>query len=72
VKLNVGQTGFYRVKYSDEMLAALGGGVEDMSLGSVDRLSVQADAFQLAKAGKVSTSSALAIADKQREMSLCC
>jgi aminopeptidase N len=48
------------------LLARLGDGVADMSLSAVDRLAIQADAFQLAKAGKLSTHSALALADRYR------
>ena len=66
IKANVGQSGFFRVRYSDDLLDRLGGGVADMSLSSVDRLAIQADAFQLSKAGKLPTHSALALADRCR------
>lgn len=52
------------MRYSEDLLAALGDGVEDMSLQAVDRLAIQADAFALAKAGKLPTHMALAIADR--------
>ena len=45
-------------------MARLGDGIADMSLSAVDRLAIQADAFQLAKAGKLPTHSALALADR--------
>ena len=64
LKANAGQTAFFRVRYSDEMLAALGESIESLKLSPVDRLGVQSDAFALAKAGQLPTDRALALAVK--------
>lgn len=53
VKLNVGQKGFYRVKYSDEQLAALKKAIDGRVLGNIDRWGVQHDLFALYVAGMV-------------------
>lgn len=50
-KCNAGQAGFFRVRYSTELLDGLASAVASRELPSVDRLSVQADAFALATAG---------------------
>jgi len=64
VKGNAGQTAFYRIRYSDTLLAQLGDAVEQLALPAVDRLGVQSDAFALAKAGLLPTDKALALAAK--------
>ena len=64
VKGNAGQTGFYRIRYSDELLACLGDAIESIKLSPVDRLGVQSDAFALAKAGQLPTDRALALATR--------
>ena len=64
LKANAGQTAFFRVRYSDEMLAQLGDSIESLKLCPVDRLGVQSDAFALAKAGQLPTDRALALAVK--------
>ena len=64
VKGNSGQTAFFRIRYSDELLAQLGQAIESMQLSPVDRLGVQSDAFALAKAGQLPTDRALALAVK--------
>ena len=51
VKGNSGQSAFFRVRYSDELLVQLGEAIESLLLAPVDRLGVQSDAFALAKAG---------------------
>lgn len=56
-KLNLGQSGFYRVNYSPELTAAL---AEDIAnFGPLDRLGLLADAFDIAKAGYSSTAEAV-------------
>ena len=54
-KLNIGQTGFYRVSYDQlhiDRLAALNA---QGKLGPLDRLGLLADAFEIAKAGYAQT-----------------
>jgi len=62
VKGNAAQTAFYRIRYSDELLAQLGDAIESMKLAPVDRLGVQSDCFALAKSGQLATDKALGIA----------
>ena len=45
VKVNAGQTGFYRVSYSPEEWARLQAAVEGMQLPATDRLGLQNDAY---------------------------
>lgn len=59
VKLNPGQSGFYRVAYPPEMLKALKAPVLTNKLPAVDRLGLLDDAFALARAGQVKTAAAL-------------
>ena len=47
VKVNPGTTGFYRVKYSSELLDKLLPAVRKMELPATDRLSLQNDLFAL-------------------------
>ena len=49
LKLNAGQSGFYRVSYSEELLDALGGAFAGLSVA--DRVGVVSDLFALGKAG---------------------
>ncbi|MFB3060024.1 MAG: M1 family metallopeptidase, partial [Candidatus Binatia bacterium] len=62
VKVNKGQTGFYRVKYSPAMMTGLSRAVESMELSPEDRLGLENDAFALARAGFLSTQHALNLA----------
>ncbi len=59
VKVNNGQTGYYRVKYSTAMMTGLSRAVEAMELSPEDRLGLENDAFALARAGLLSTQHAL-------------
>ncbi|MBF8305033.1 MAG: puromycin-sensitive aminopeptidase [Acidobacteria bacterium] len=61
VKLNPGQSGFYRVAYSEELWERLTGAVRAGALPTVDRLGLLDDAFALARAGYVKTSAALRV-----------
>ena len=63
VKLNPGQSGLYRVAYSEELWRRLTGAVRDGALPTVDRLGLIDDAFALARAGYVKTSEALGVLD---------
>lgn len=57
LKLNHGQTGFYRVVYNPEHVTRLASQVTSFS--AVDRLGILSDAFEAAKAGYNDTNSAL-------------
>jgi len=61
VKFNAGQSGFFRVKYSEELSTRLGSAIKDLSLSTGDRLGVQNDAFALAKSGAIPLTQALAL-----------
>ncbi len=63
VKLNPGQSGLYRVAYSEEIWRRLTGAVRDGALPTVDRLGLIDDAFALARAGFQKTSAALRVLD---------
>ena len=51
VKVNSGQTGFYRVNYSPEDWSRLQGAVEALELPAIDRLGLQNDAYAMVRAG---------------------
>eukprot|EP00245_Coleochaete_scutata_P004190 TRINITY_DN1646_c0_g1_i1.p1 TRINITY_DN1646_c0_g1~~TRINITY_DN1646_c0_g1_i1.p1 ORF type:complete len:694 (+),score=142.25 TRINITY_DN1646_c0_g1_i1:286-2082(+) len=59
LKLNVGQSGIYRVNYTEAMWQGLAQAVSSLALPPVDRLGILSDAFALAKAGLLPTSLAL-------------
>ena len=61
VKLNPGQSGLYRVAYSEELSERLTAAVRAGALPTVDRLGLLDDAFALARAGYVKTSAALRV-----------
>jgi puromycin-sensitive aminopeptidase len=69
VKLNPGQSGFYRVAYSQELWRRLLPAVETKALPTVDRLGLLDDAFALARAGYWKTSSALRVLQAYRRES---
>jgi tricorn protease interacting factor F2/3 len=52
IKLNLGQHGFYRVSYSDDIMEDLKAAVENRSLDEVDRWGLQNDMFNLCLAGR--------------------
>ncbi len=58
-KLNLGQTGFYRVSYDTRQLEQIGAQVKLGDLSPIDRLGVLSDAFESAKAGFINTVDAL-------------
>jgi len=53
VKLNPGQTGFYRVRYAPALMASLMGALRGGELSTVDRLGLVSDAGALNKAGEM-------------------
>lgn len=59
LKLNRGQSGFYRVAYNASHLQRLGEQIRKGHLGATDRLGVLSDVFETAKAGKTDTAEAL-------------
>lgn len=59
VKLNTGETGVFRTKYSPELLAALKDPVARKELSTIDRLGILRDVFDLVCAGDISTVDAL-------------
>jgi len=61
LKVNAGQSGVYRVKYSQALLAALFPAIEALQLPPADRLGVEIDVFALAKAGLQPTSQLLSL-----------
>ena len=63
VKVNAGQTGFYRVNYDAEQWRRLGDAVGVMGLPATDRLGLQNDAFALMRAGSLSPATFLALAE---------
>jgi len=58
-KINFGETGFYRVAYSKELLQKLKIPVEKKILSARDRLGIIRDLFALAEAGTIPTTDAL-------------
>ncbi len=59
IKLNPGETGFYRVDYPAQMLEALKAPIKSKQLSAIDRLAIVRDAFALAEAGQLPTVQAL-------------
>lgn len=51
IKLNVGQTGFYRVNYSHEIQQLQIKALESGKFDSIDRMSLLSDSFEVTKAG---------------------
>lgn len=69
LKLNYGETGFYRVAYSEKMFLRLGEAVQRGELATADRLGVLRDAFALAEAGVISAELPLKISESYRQES---
>jgi aminopeptidase N len=59
LKLNRGQSGFYRTVYNHEHLIRLGELISSNQLSPLDRLGILSDVFEAAKAGKAKTVDAL-------------
>ena len=66
VKVNAGQTGFYRVNYDADQWGRLGEAVGSMELPATDRLGLQNDAYALMRAGSLSPATFLALAENYR------
>ena len=74
IKVNPLQTGFYRVKYPEEELAKLTSPIQNLVLPAADRLGVQNDAYALARAGHISATQFLTIAEaygNETDVSVC-
>ncbi|PKA63344.1 puromycin-sensitive aminopeptidase [Apostasia shenzhenica] len=67
VKLNVDQTGFYRVKYDGELETGIRYAVENHKLSATDRFGILDDSFALCMASKQSLSSLLSLMIAYRE-----
>lgn len=59
VKLNMGQSGFYRTIYDEPQIKALSKQIKAGKLGPLDRMGLLSDAFETAKAGYSSSVAAL-------------
>ncbi len=59
LKLNPGQSGYYRVAYSPELLGLLGTAVAVGDMSVIDRIGLLNDTFALARAGLINTKDAL-------------
>lgn len=59
VKLNVGETGFYRVDYPAQMLKALHPAIKSKKLNALDRIGLVRDAFAISEAGDLPVTQAL-------------
>ena len=66
VKVNAGQTGFYRVNYSTEEWEKLRVAVEQQQLPAIDRLGVQNDAYALVRAGHLPATQFLSLAESYK------
>jgi aminopeptidase N len=67
LKLNVGETGFFRTAYSPELFEKLRQPFREGKLSELDRLGLVRDAFALAEGGVISTTEALSLALDSRE-----
>lgn len=59
MKLNLGETGFFRTAYSKDLLERLIGPVQNKNLEPIDRLGIVRDLFALAEGGVIPTTDAL-------------
>jgi puromycin-sensitive aminopeptidase len=66
IKLNTGQSGFYRTAYAPSQLAALVAALAGRQLPSLDALGLLDDVFALAQAGHLRTSQALDVLNNCR------
>ncbi|KAL4607644.1 hypothetical protein ACB092_09G190300 [Castanea dentata] len=67
VKLNVDQTGFYRVKYDEDLEARLRNAIENKYLSATDRFGILDDSFALCMARQKSFISFLALLNAYKE-----
>ncbi|KAJ8649899.1 hypothetical protein MRB53_002922 [Persea americana] len=67
IKINVDQTGFYRVKYDDELTARLKYAIQANCLSATDRFGILDDSYALCMACKQTLSSLFSLMDAYRE-----
>ncbi|XWS72411.1 hypothetical protein CRYUN_Cryun02cG0037700 [Craigia yunnanensis] len=67
IKLNVDQTGFYRVKYDKELVARLRYAIENKYLTTTDRFGILDDSFALCMARQLPLTSLLTLMGAYRE-----
>ncbi|XP_024180659.1 aminopeptidase M1 isoform X2 [Rosa chinensis] len=67
VKVNIEQSGFYRVKYEDKLAARLRKAIEHNSLEATDKFGILDDAYALCEACEQSLSSLLSLMDVYRK-----
>ncbi|GJV05289.1 aminopeptidase M1-like protein isoform X1, partial [Tanacetum coccineum] len=67
VKVNVGHTGFYRVKYDSALTARLRKAIEEKCLSPEDKFGILDDAYALCEAGEESITSLLSLMGLYRE-----
>ncbi|KAL6344635.1 hypothetical protein AAG906_002541 [Vitis piasezkii] len=67
IKLNVDQTGFYRVKYDEKLAAGLRSAIEKNYLSATDRFGILDDSFALCMACQQSLTSLLTLMGAYRE-----
>ncbi|KAL9442141.1 hypothetical protein AB3S75_020621 [Citrus x aurantiifolia] len=67
IKLNVNQTGFYRVKYDKDLAARLGYAIEKKQLSETDRFGILDDHFALCMACQQTLTSLLTLMASYRE-----
>jgi len=66
IKINPGQTGFYRVNYSQTDWESLRAAVSSLELPTTDRLGLQNDAYALTRAGFIDATSFVLLAKEYR------
>ncbi|XP_058093294.1 aminopeptidase M1-like isoform X3 [Magnolia sinica] len=66
-KINIDQTGFYRVKYDDQLAARLRYAIRASCLSATDRFGILDDSYALCMACKQTLSSLLSLMDAYRE-----
>ncbi len=64
IKINYGQSGFYRVSYSSELLSPLGQAAKSGKLGPEDVWGLENDLFSLARRGSISARSYISFISK--------
>ncbi|XP_065866554.1 aminopeptidase M1-like, partial [Euphorbia lathyris] len=67
IKVNIEQSGFYRVKYGDELSAAVREAVKNNFLSSTDKFGILDDTYALCEACELSLSSLLSLMDVYRK-----
>ncbi|KAL4319665.1 hypothetical protein GQ457_18G002170 [Hibiscus cannabinus] len=67
IKLNVDQTGFYRVKYDEELAARLRHAIENKYLTATDRFGILDDSYALCMASQLPLTSLLTLMAAYRE-----